>query len=347
MRALNTNSNIDNSDLTNYPDGRVRNNTGTGNGTPVNERVYGDIHQAIAKMMRLYDIVPNNLPDNETNGFQIIEAIMSLASKNDFILPLSLNTGVLSVPIKLGFMRTGEQVVCKASFDLASQTQIKGSDATTFTFTANGTFKTNEYVRIIKTVSGVDIIRLVDNVSLNAMVSDLLFLKKASQAEENAGAIDTKATTPLVNLVAFTRRVIGADSGSYLASGIRNGLESIEHFGLVEQLKKIKNRGWFSGLDIGGTVGTSYAVSGDIASAISVTAVVAGNSLIECTLANAMTNTNYKVNISIESMGNADLDNDCGQFVFKVVSTTVFRIAVAELFSGVQNLKVHLEVVQN
>ena len=129
------------------------------------------------------------MPDNETNGFQIVDAMKALPTKNDFVLALSLNTGVLSVPIKLGFMEDGEQIVCKAAFDLGSETQIKGSDNVTFAFTPNGSFKTNEYVRLIKTGSGVDIIRLVDNVSLNTMVGDLSYLKKASQAQENAGAI--------------------------------------------------------------------------------------------------------------------------------------------------------------
>lgn len=85
MRALNSNPNVDNSDLSNYPDGRVKDNTGSGNGTGVNERVYGDLHQAIAKLMRLYGIIPSGLPDNEANGFQIVEALKALASKNDYI----------------------------------------------------------------------------------------------------------------------------------------------------------------------------------------------------------------------------------------------------------------------
>ena len=41
--------NIDGSDLTNYPDKRIRNNDGSGNGTPVNEQVYGDIHEFFGK----------------------------------------------------------------------------------------------------------------------------------------------------------------------------------------------------------------------------------------------------------------------------------------------------------
>jgi hypothetical protein len=346
MRALSTNPNVDNSDLVNYPDGRIKNNTGSGNGTPVNERVYGDIHQAVAKMMRLYNIVPNGLPDNETNGFQIIEAIVALASKNDFILALSLDSGTLSVPIKLGYMLTGEQVVCKASFDLGSQTQIKGSDNVTFGFTPNGTFKTNEYVRLIKTSSGVDIIRLVDNVSLDAMVGDLAYLKKASQTQENAGAIDTRATTPLVNLVAFTRRVIGLDSVNFLATAIRNGLYSTEHFALVEELKKIKNRGTATGLDVNnGSVGTTYICTGDIASC-TLSARSGNASSFTVVVSNAMSGTNYYVETYIQSMGsNIFLDNAIGSVVFKPINSTSFVINIEEFNAQVQNLKIHFKVV--
>ena len=64
MRKLNSNPNVDNSDLSNYPDGRIKNDTGAGNGTPVNESVYGDAHQTIAKLMRLYNITGNKIHDN-------------------------------------------------------------------------------------------------------------------------------------------------------------------------------------------------------------------------------------------------------------------------------------------
>ena len=65
MIALNNNPNVDNSDLVNYPDGRIKDNDGTGNGTGVNRSVYGDLHANISKLMRLYSITPNNVPDND------------------------------------------------------------------------------------------------------------------------------------------------------------------------------------------------------------------------------------------------------------------------------------------
>ena len=41
MRKLDSNPNVDNSDLINYLHGRIKDNSGVGDGTAVNERVYG------------------------------------------------------------------------------------------------------------------------------------------------------------------------------------------------------------------------------------------------------------------------------------------------------------------
>ncbi len=345
MRKLSTNPNVDNSDLTNYPDGRINNNDGSDNGTPVNERVYGDLHQTIAKLMRLYGIEANNLPDNETNGFQIVEALKALASKNDYILALSISGGFLNVPIKLLSMNDNEQVICKCGSNFGTETQIKGSDASTLNVTVEGSFKANEYVRLIKTSSGVTLVRLADNSSLDSMVAFLNYLKKATQLEENAGTIDTKATTPLTNLTAFIKRVIGTDSVNYLATALRNGLYPKEHFAIVDNLVSSKNKGSVYPLDVYATIG-DISVSGDFTQA-TVTNGLTGHSNILVTMANAMANTDYKVNTSIESLGNINNDSDINNIVFKPLSTTQFNLHISQSSSTTQSLKLHLEVVQN
>lgn len=347
MRILSSNPNVDNSDLVNFPDGRIKDNDGIGNGTGINERTNGDIHQTISRLMRKYGIVPNNMPDNVTNGFQIVEAIQSLASKNDFVLALTDVGGVLSVPIKFSFMDENESVICKSGINLASQTQIKGSDATTFNVTYVGSFKNNEYVRVIKTASGVTIVRLADAVSLDAMVAELNFLKKANQTEENVGTIDTKATTPLTNLTAFVRRVIGVDSVNYLATAIRNGLYPKEHFTIVSNIgaSPVRNVGWFSGFDVRGNSG-ALPVSGNVTAAVA-TKISDDDSMVLVTLANPMSNLNYFVRSHVQGeSANMSTDNDVCVPVFKPISTTQFQIAFREVSSHTQSLKIHLEVVQ-
>ena len=341
-------TNIDNSNLVDYPNGRIKDSTGAGDGTPVNEQIYGDIHEAFAKLMRLSDTPFSGLPDNELNSYQYIDAMRFLASKNDFITPLTSTAGVLVVSTKLGLVTENEHIICKSNIDFTTETNIKGSTGSTYPLTVLGSFKANEYVRLIKTASGVTLIRLSDSNNIDLVVNELLFLKKASQAQENAGAIDTVATTPLSNLVAFIKRVNGTDSPTYLANASINGLYPKEHFSIVANLgaSPVKNKGWFSGFDVGASAGINYPISGDFTSAVSLSGLASSNSLIEITMANPMPDLNYKVNISVESEGNIEIDNDCLQFVFKKMSLTKFRIAAAEVSGGVQSLKVHLEVVK-
>lgn len=348
MIPLNSNPNVDNSDLVNYPDGRIRDNDGTNNGTGVNRSVYGDVHSNISKLMRLYGIIPSNLPDNETNGFQLIEALRALASKNDFIYPLTTDGTILSVDIKFSQMLNNEYIVCLAAFNKGVETQIKGIGSGNFSISYSGNFKTNEYVRVIKTSSGVSIIRIADALSLDAMATEFLYLKKATGAETIAGAIDTKAVTPESFLEAFAEYVIGATSSNFLATAIRNGLYPKEHFSIVANLgsNPVKNYGTIS-LDVASGLVTIPA-DGDFSPSASM--VTSGSdSIVTVTMQNAMngSGTSYYCRSFIQGQSaNLNLDNDICTPVFKPLNNTQFQIAFREVSSGVQSLKVHIEVVQ-
>ncbi len=60
---------------TEYPYGNIRNNDGSNNGTPVDVNTYADFHQFFAALMAVAPLAYNNLPDNNTNGFQYLEAL--------------------------------------------------------------------------------------------------------------------------------------------------------------------------------------------------------------------------------------------------------------------------------
>jgi len=337
--------NIDNSDPINFPDGRIKNNDGSGNGTAVNEQTKGDIHEFFDKCMRLYGISHNGLPDSEANGFQTIDAVRALASKNDFVLNITSTSGVLNVPVKLGSMLTNEQIVCKVMIDKSTETEIKGSDNSQFVVSFIGNFKANEYVRLIKNASTVTIVRLVDMVNLDLAVSEFLYLKKANQTQENAGTVDTVATTPLTNKTVFARRVNGADSDDYLATPSQNGLLSLEDKAIIDGIgaSPVKNIGWFSGLDVGGTIGT-LAVGGDVLSAIASTG--SNESFIDVTFTNSLANTNYFVRLSVSSIGNIALDNDIGCPVYKIINNSQIQIGIREIQPGNQNIKITIETIQ-
>jgi len=349
MRNKGIQSNIDNSDLVNFPNGRIKNDDGSGNGTSVNEQTKGDLHEFFDKMLRLYGIEHNNLPESEANGYQTIEALRAIASKNDFILTITSTTGILNVPVKLGKMLDNEQIVCKVAIDKTTETEIKGSDNNQYVVTYVGDFKANEYVRLIKTGSGVIVVRLVDLVNLDTAVSEYLYLKKANQTQEDAGTTDLVATTPLTNKTVFGKRVNDdTESAPYLATAGQNGIYPKAHFSIVAGLgaSPIRNVGSFSGFDPGvGTPGALYAVSGDITEA-KVLTVVSGVTTVECTMSNTMDSSSYVVEIHIESQSTFTQDTTIYPALFKPVSTTKFQVAVREPASFTQNLKMHLIVRQ-
>jgi len=349
MRNKGLLTNIDNSDLVNYPAGRIKNNTGSGNGTPVNEIVYGDIHEAKDKLMRRYGIDYNNLPDNETNGYQYIDALMALPTKNDFVLTLGTASGKLTVNLKLNRLEENECFILKANVDKTTETLIVGSDSTPKPIVFVGDFKAGEYVRMVFTSANVYLVRLVDATNLNIAVNELLYLKKATQVEEDAGLIETAATTPKSNLTAFIKRVIGGDSVNYLANALRNGLYPKEHFSIVAGLgvSPVRNFGTVSGINIdSGSIGTTYPVTGNIVSA-TLTDKPTNASTIRIVLQNTMTDMNYYVRSYIQSnsalIGN---DNAVGSVVFKQINPTTFDISIQEYQSQPQNLKVYFEVVK-
>lgn len=79
MRLL---SNIPNTDApsSDYPGGKIRNknisNVPPIIGTPIIEELYGDIVQFFQRLLVLGGVTPNELPDNVTNGYQTVEALL-------------------------------------------------------------------------------------------------------------------------------------------------------------------------------------------------------------------------------------------------------------------------------
>jgi len=98
-----------------YPDGRIKDNTGANDGTPVDEQAYGDIHVFFAQLLRRAGITRNSLPENEANGYQFIEALFELS----------------------------DRYACASTSSVAIGTGLK-----TFTVPANMDYALNQYVRI-------------------------------------------------------------------------------------------------------------------------------------------------------------------------------------------------------
>lgn len=93
MRKLTDGTNID-AATGDYPNGRTRDKVGVTPGTILNEVLTGDIQQFFQKLLIDSGLTENDLPDNITNGYQLIEALIA---KIDF-----LNGGLRTKLIPLG-----------------------------------------------------------------------------------------------------------------------------------------------------------------------------------------------------------------------------------------------------
>ena len=338
MRDKGTLASIDNSDLSNYPNGRIKNNS-----TPVNELVYGDIHEFFAKLMRLYGISYNGLPDNETNGYQSIEALKSLASKNDYLINLATVSGVISAPLKLGKLQNNESFIVKSSFDKSTESTIKGIDNITKTVTFEGDFKSGEYLLMISGAAGVTLTRLSTATNFNTLATELSYLKAASNAETISGTITNKAVVPASFLAGFANFIRKND---YLVTETLNGLMSAADKVKLNSLGANNDKyGFVSVGDIDdGIVGATYPVSDDLASATITTRTDEGQ-VIRINLTTPMPNLNYLVRITPESLGDIEFDNDIKVLVFKKLSTSQFYVYIEESTDKTQNIKLHLEII--
>lgn len=72
--------NLDTTDPANFPHGAIKDNPGDDTGTPVNRLTTNDIHQFFAKMLANAGISANNLAEDETNGYQYIQALMAITN---------------------------------------------------------------------------------------------------------------------------------------------------------------------------------------------------------------------------------------------------------------------------
>ena len=60
-----------------FPYGDVRDNDGSNNGTPLNRAVLSDYFQFFAKLLDAAGITPNDLLENQTNGFQYFDSLIA------------------------------------------------------------------------------------------------------------------------------------------------------------------------------------------------------------------------------------------------------------------------------
>lgn len=84
-----------------YPKGRVRDKAGAVQGTTGNEILFGDLMQFFQKLVIDAGITENDLPENVTNGYQLLDALKDKINKVRGINP-TLQTYTLNTPFNAG-----------------------------------------------------------------------------------------------------------------------------------------------------------------------------------------------------------------------------------------------------
>lgn len=67
-----------------YPYGNIKDDTGVGDGTPINVETMADIFQFFARMFNQSGLSSNGLPDNQTNGFQYYLAMLQAMTNDQY-----------------------------------------------------------------------------------------------------------------------------------------------------------------------------------------------------------------------------------------------------------------------
>ena len=99
MKLLQDKVNVDAPDA-DYPFGKMRDDQGSGNGTPADTDFMNDYTQFFEKMFNESGVVANGLPDNDYTGFQLYEALRVLFPCRQDVITTTWNmdtTGSITV----------------------------------------------------------------------------------------------------------------------------------------------------------------------------------------------------------------------------------------------------------
>jgi len=151
-------------DIVEFPQGTIKNESESEDGTPVIREIFGDILTNIYKILNISGILPDGTEDTETTKYQIVDALKLWTNQlNDIEQILTLGGTVWSVPFNLDILPNKYVFISKASdnFDPLVSYTFKGSGATpTFPLTSVTGFNASDEILVIIDTSGVRVISL-------------------------------------------------------------------------------------------------------------------------------------------------------------------------------------------
>lgn len=151
MKTIQQISSIPKEVSANHPYGAILNETETDDGTPVIREIYNDQLVNDYKLLEEVGITPTGNEDNETNGYQILQALKILPNElNDVERILGLSATTWSVDFNLDFLPNKYFFVARASENYVAGTSysFKGTTATEYGFSSSG-FKSGDELLVI------------------------------------------------------------------------------------------------------------------------------------------------------------------------------------------------------
>lgn len=136
----------------NFPDGTILNQTETAEGTPVVREVLGDPITNMYAILRKAGITPNEQEDNETNGYQLLEAIQKLPNAlNDIEQTVTLSGTQWAINLALENLPNKYVFIGRASEDYSMSVNytFKGTGDAVYNFESSNDFKQGDNILVI------------------------------------------------------------------------------------------------------------------------------------------------------------------------------------------------------
>lgn len=164
-----------------FPYARIKDDTGIDDGTPVDEQVYGDIHQFFVALMEdamaksLDGFQWNELPENAYDGFQFLTALKRFKPYKYYVA--NMNQSGTAAPVPTIFENNIGSIVWTRSSpgEYAGTLTGKFPAGKTWAISCNGAGGTGglEGVNILRTSDNTVVLRSYDDVT-NAPSDDIL-----------------------------------------------------------------------------------------------------------------------------------------------------------------------------
>ena len=156
-----------------FPDGQIRNETATQDGTPVVREIYGDVITNIYKIIRDAGVDFTETEDSETTQYQLLDALKVFVNElNDVLQILTVEENDVSINVDLDNLPNNYVFIGQVSESLlsASTYELTGTGTNTYSFSPQSNINANSQVLlVINNSTGVKLIDLSKDIVQNTI----------------------------------------------------------------------------------------------------------------------------------------------------------------------------------